>query len=91
MRGAVVLMQVSGAEVGRFNDLSSEVGFADPRSLLMRKDHGYCVAGRLQGFNKRLNIWRGLHINSDMEFYHCSPQTYLVARRPIVIRHQYMH
>lgn len=60
MCGAVVLMQTSGAEVGRFDDLSGEVGFRNPRALLVRKDDGDGVAGCLQGLDKRVDIRRGL-------------------------------
>lgn len=61
MRGAVVLMQTSGAEVGRFDDLSGEVGFPNPRALLVRKDDGDGVVRSLQGLDKRVDIRRRLH------------------------------
>lgn len=47
MRRPVILVHSAGAEVCRFDDLGSKMGFADPGTLLMRQDNGDDVASCL--------------------------------------------
>ena len=60
MNGAVVAVEGARPEIGGFGQLPYEMGFADPRALLVREDNGDKVAGFLEGEDKGVDVGRGL-------------------------------